>query len=122
MNRIVRVYGTCDNWQVEFQNEGGDGLWTCAVPADMTDGQYACRFYAIDDDGDIGFWCGILYLSSGNVCFQLDEDPVRFTLIHETLIFTVLDERVVFELIDESPAFILADESLIFKVVKECCK
>ena len=52
MNRIVRVYGTCDNWQVEFQNEGGSGIWTCAVPADLTDGQYACRFYAIDDDGE----------------------------------------------------------------------
>ena len=121
MNRVVRVYGECDDWQVEFTNKAGNE-WQCSVPADLTDGQYACQFYAVDEDGDIGYWCGVLYMSSGKVCFSLDDDPIGFTFVHETLSFTVdTADGLEFDVMPEPLGFTIEGESLTFSFIRECC-
>lgn len=122
MNRVVRVYGTCDDWWVEFTNSGGD-LWQCTVPVDTTDGQYACKFYAVDEEGDIGFWCGVLYISSGKVCIELDDDPIHFCLLHESLTFDICDgNEPEFASLTETICFDILGENLIFTAMEECCK
>lgn len=73
---ITEVYGTCDDYEVVFRQEGG--VWRCCIPPDWTDGQYVCEFYAITDAGVQGYWTGILYISAGDyLCPRLVEDELR---------------------------------------------
>lgn len=118
MNRIIRVYGTCDDWQVEFQKVD-ENRWRCQVPPDVTDGQYACQFYAVDEEGDIGFWCGVLYMSSGNVCLKLDDDPISVTLIHEPLSFALMEESLTVTVPAVDIDFGVLDEYITFSILKE---
>lgn len=121
MSRVIRVYGVCDDWQVEFANVK-ENLWQCSVPTDLTDGQYACKFYAVDDDGDIGLWCGVLYMSSGKVCIEIEDDPIGITFVSETLSFSAdTGDGLCFTVEPERLLFEFAAETLNFDVVKECC-
>lgn len=121
MNRVVRVYGTCDDWQVEFRRID-EHKWQCQVPADMTDGQYACQFYAVDEEGDIGFWCGMLYMSSGKVCIAIDEDPFEFFFVKEKISFEInADDGICFMREEENIGFSLQEETLSFEILRRCC-
>ena len=120
MNRIVRVYGYCDDWQVEFSRVD-EYRWSCQIPPDLTDGQYACQFYAVNDDDDIGFWCGVLYVSSGKICVTLSDDPISYIYVHESLTFSVeTSEEPYIAVVQEDFEFCVEDETLIFVVIKEC--
>ena len=45
MSSAVKVWGHADQYNLILrQVEGGD--WQASVPADLTDGQYACEFWA----------------------------------------------------------------------------
>ena len=115
------MYGTCDDWQVEFTYIG-EGLWQCSVPIDITDGQYACKFYAVDMNGDIGFWCGVLYISSGKVCLKIDDDPIEFFFVSEGLSFEIsMNEH--FDIVPETHdfSFFFQNETLGFNILRGCC-
>ena len=73
MTDIIRVWGTCDNIQIEFNYEGGTA-WSCKVPPDFKDGIYVAEFWAQDTKGRIGHWSGFLYMSSGICHFKFKEE------------------------------------------------
>lgn len=76
MTDIVRVWGTCDNLQIEFNYKGGN-TWTCVVPPDFKDGVYVAEFWALDTKERIGHWTGFLYMSSGICHFKFQEQKNR---------------------------------------------
>lgn len=79
---IKAVYGKVDAWDVIFK-QSGDG-WTCTVPPDWSDGQYACSFVAQSDWGALGYWTGILYITDGNtLCPRLQSDIFTAWLLPE---------------------------------------
>lgn len=73
MNKLLRVWGTCDNLQIEFTHDGGT-TWSCKVPPDLKDGVYIANFWAKDDLGRIGHWNGFLYMSSGVCHFKFKDE------------------------------------------------
>lgn len=76
MTDIIRVWGTCDNLQIEFSYKGGN-TWTCVVPPDFKDGVYVAEFWALDTKERIGHWTGFLYMSSGICHFKIQEQKNR---------------------------------------------
>lgn len=76
MRKIVRVWGVCDNLQIEFNYNGGT-TWTCKVPPDLKDGTYIAEFWAMDDLMRIGHWVGFLYMSSGVCHFKFKDEKYQ---------------------------------------------
>ena len=76
MTDIIRVWGTCDNIQIEFNYEGGTA-WSCKVPPDFKDGIYVAEFWAQDKQGRIGHWSGFLYMSSGVCHFKFKDEKYQ---------------------------------------------
>lgn len=76
MNRLLRVWGVCDNLQIEFSHKGGT-TWTCKVPPDLKDGVYVAEFWAEDSLGRIGHWCGFLYMVNGLCHFKFEQEKYQ---------------------------------------------
>lgn len=83
MSSAVKVWGHADQYNLILkQAEGGD--WQTSVPADLTDGQYACEFWAENAIGEQAYWSGILYMADSRlVCVCLEEDPYQVILLPE---------------------------------------
>lgn len=83
MSSAVKVWGHADQYDLIFQqDESGD--WQASVPADLTDGQYACEFWAENAIGEQAYWSGILYMADSRlVCVCLEEDPCQVILLPE---------------------------------------
>lgn len=83
MSSAVKVWGHADQYELIFQqDESGD--WQASVPADLTDGQYACEFWAENAIGEQAYWSGILYMADSRlVCVCLEEDPCQVILLPE---------------------------------------
>lgn len=73
MKKLLRVWGVCDNLQIEFIHKGGT-TWICKVPPDFKDGTYVAEFWAEDYLSRIGHWCGFLYMSSGVCHFKFKNE------------------------------------------------
>jgi len=80
---IVRVWGKADKYDLTF-HKGADGGWNTAVPPDLTDGQYATEIHALDEQGMIALWTGILYMHNGRACLHLKEDEYTFWFLPQT--------------------------------------
>ncbi|MGN1418141.1 MAG: PF13754 domain-containing protein [Acutalibacteraceae bacterium] len=73
---ILRVWGKADNFDIEFTHEGGI-RWKCFVPPDTKDGQYAVEIWAINEFGELGYWTGELFMSSGVCCLKFNQSPYQ---------------------------------------------
>ena len=64
---ITRVYGSCNEFTIEFQRREGSDLeiWDAIVPADK-DGQYVIEVYAESSGGLTAYAATVLFLISGH--------------------------------------------------------
>ena len=64
---ITRVYGSCNEFAIEFQRREGSDLeiWDAIVPADK-DGQYVIEVYAESSGGLTAYAATVLFLISGH--------------------------------------------------------
>ena len=92
MADIVKVWGTCDERQVEFKHEGGI-TWSCVVPPDFKDGVYAAEFFAIDALDRLGHWSGFLYMSSGVCHFKIKEEKIKLWFVLKKYEIEIKDSR-----------------------------
>lgn len=72
--KIIRLWGKADSFDVEFTYKGGT-LWQCDVPSDTEDGQYACEFWALNEQLEQAHWTGFLYVCNG-VCDVIFNQPL----------------------------------------------
>ena len=86
---IVRVWGKADSFDIEF-SQSSSGKWTCKVPPDTKDGQYACELKAQNEAGKTAYYTGILFMCSG-VC-HVDLKP-RCTEIREEKYHVKIGEK-----------------------------
>ena len=93
MSSAVKVWGHADQYNLILrQVEGGD--WQASVPADLTDGQYACEFWAENAAAEQTYWSGVLYMQNSRlVCVCLEEDPYRVILLSERVQAELMDDR-----------------------------
>lgn len=92
MADIVKVWGTCDERQVEFKHEGGI-TWSCVVPPDFKDGVYAAEFFAIDALDRLGHWSGFLYMSSGVCHFKIKEEKIKLWFVLKKYEIEIKDSK-----------------------------
>ena len=87
MSRAVKVWGHADQYNLILrQVEGGD--WQASVPADLTDGQYACEFWAENAAAEQTYWSGVLYMQNSRlVCVY------RVILLSERVQAELMDQR-----------------------------
>lgn len=77
-SKIIRLWGRADNFDIEFtENEGG--IWTCIVPPDTVDGQYACEIWAINEIGKYAYWTGILYMCNSVCHLEIHDSGYNIT-------------------------------------------
>jgi hypothetical protein len=64
---ITRVYGSCNEFAIEFQRREGSDLeiWDAIVPANR-DGQYVIEIYAESSGGLTAYTATVLFLISGH--------------------------------------------------------
>ncbi len=64
---ITRVYGSCNEFAIEFQRRDGSDLeiWNSIVPANK-DGQYVVEIYAESSIGLTAYVATVLFLISGH--------------------------------------------------------
>ncbi len=74
---IIRVWGKADSYDLVF-SKGVDDSWNTAVPPDLTDGQYATEIHALDENGWVAIWSGILYMNGGKICLHMKENKYTF--------------------------------------------
>lgn len=75
--RIVRVWGKADTFDIEFTHIKG-GVWSCQIPPDTKDGQYATEIHAINEYGETAYWTGILYMCGGVCHLEIIAQPYTF--------------------------------------------
>lgn len=91
---IVSVTGHADNFDLVF-TLCKDGRWAVTVPPDLSDGMYICDIYAVNHNGEVAYWTGILYMADGAcVKFDLVEDDITAWLLPERDVdLSLIDER-----------------------------
>ena len=64
---ITRVYGTCNEFDIEFSKREGSDLeiWDAIVPA-SPDGIYVCEIYAESSSGMSAYAATVVFLISGH--------------------------------------------------------
>ena len=75
---VLRIWGKADRFDLNFVRVGGD-VWKADLPADLTDGQYACVLHAVDTHGGEAIWSGILYMHNGIATLQFDKVGLTLT-------------------------------------------
>lgn len=70
--KIIRVWGHADSFDLEFTNEGGS-LWSyIGVPPDVEDGAYAVEITAMNEQKQMAYWTGFLYMCNGACHFEFN--------------------------------------------------
>lgn len=75
--QIVRLWGTADNFEVEFSRVRGIE-WNCSIPADLEDGVYACEFTALNEIGETATWVGELFMCNGVCHLHIEQKNYSF--------------------------------------------
>ncbi|MCM1544860.1 MAG: PF13754 domain-containing protein [Ruminococcus sp.] len=94
--RVVRLYGKADNFDIELKRDES-GWWSCDVPPDMSDGQYAVELHAINEYGESAYWTGELFMCSG-VC-HLEIKEQKFVIWFQPKKFEIKFQQPKFEMI-----------------------
>lgn len=76
---IIRVWGKADEFDIEFTHQGGT-RWTCKVPPDTVDGQYAVELWAMNILGETTYWTGELFMCNGICHLNIFDAPYRIWL------------------------------------------
>lgn len=93
MSAPVRMWGRADAFDLTFERTAG-GDWQASVPADLTDGRYACEIWAESAAGEQAYWTGTLYMvDSRLVCVHLTDDPYQVVLLPDRAAPELLDDR-----------------------------
>lgn len=75
---IVRLWGTADKFDIEFDKNPSTGLWDVTIPADLEDGHYVVELYAMNEYGETGYWTGVLFMYQGRPHIHIK--PPRFVI------------------------------------------
>lgn len=62
---IIRLWGTADKFEIEFDLNPSTGRWDVTIPADLEDGHYVVELFAMNEFGETGYWTGVLYMLQG---------------------------------------------------------
>ena len=116
---IVRVWGTADQFDLEFYRTEGN-QWAAPVVIDFDDGQYAVQIFAQNEWGGIGVYAGVLYLCDGASCLHIIR--ARFTPVILPPQFDVEDikENICVTMRPDKSDVILRNDLLKIILVKEC--
>ena len=87
-SKIIRVWGKADSFDIEFVHIKG-GIWSCQIPPDTKDGQYAAEIHAVNEYGETAYWTGILYMCGGVCHLEIMAQPFTFWLSERRLSFVV---------------------------------
>jgi len=115
-NRILRVWGSADGYSLEFVYKG-DNKWLANVPADLSDGQYVCIFYALKDNQKIGVWTGVLYISDGYSCIHIIEEKYEIEFA-DSIELCISEDKYNVEYTDKFEITYIP--SLEFELEKDC--
>ena len=63
--KIIRLWGTADKFEIEFNKNTSTGRWDVTIPADLEDGHYVVELYAMNEYGETGYWTGVLFMLQG---------------------------------------------------------
>ena len=75
---IVRLWGTADKFDIEFDKNTVTGLWETQIPADLEDGHYVVELYAMNEYGETGYWTGVLFMLQGRP--YIDIKPPKYII------------------------------------------
>lgn len=78
--KVTRMYGTADSFDLEFQNIR-EGIWRVKAPADLSDGQYAVEIFADTTTGKTLHWTGMLYMSNGEPRVVFHDDAPKLSFV-----------------------------------------
>ena len=94
MHKIEAVWGTCDGHGIVFTQVSND-IWTCDVPADLSDGKYIVELYARNQSGMTIYTTAILYMfDSKCVSLELINDGVYVVFGSSNLNVKLLDDVI----------------------------
>lgn len=94
MSAAVRVWGRADQYDLTFE-QTENGAWQAVVPADHTDGRYACEIWAESATGEQAYWTGVLYTADSRlVCVYLVDDPYQVVLLPDRAASKLLDNQI----------------------------
>ena len=100
---ITRVYGTCNEFDIEFSKREGSDLeiWDAIVPA-SPDGIYVCEIYAESSSGMSAYAATVVFLISGHDVkgklvprgFHIESDNLEYnSLLNKYQMKGELDQR-----------------------------
>lgn len=100
---ITRVYGTCNEFDIEFSKREGSDLeiWDAIVPA-SPDGIYVCEIYAESSSGMSAYAATVVFLISGHDVrgklvprgFRIENDNLEYnSLLNKCRMKGELDQR-----------------------------
>lgn len=76
--KIIRLWGTADNFDIEFDRDTVTGLWETQIPADLEDGHYVVELFAMNEYGETGYWTGVLFMLQGRPHIHIQ--PPRYVI------------------------------------------
>lgn len=83
-SKIIRVWGKADSFDIEFVHIKGD-IWSCEIPPDTKDGQYAVEIQAVNEYGETAYWTGTLYMCGGVCHLEIIAQPYLFWISARSL-------------------------------------
>lgn len=90
---ITRVWGKADTFDIEFEYAGGT-RWTCRVPPDTQDGQYAVEIWAINEFKETAYWTGELYMCGGVCHLELHESPYLIWIEPQEIAIDIIKSKL----------------------------
>lgn len=75
---IIRLWGTADKFEIEFDKNDATGQWDVTIPADLEDGHYVVELFAMNEYGETGYWTGVLYMLQGRPHIHIQ--PPRYVI------------------------------------------
>lgn len=75
---IIRLWGTADKFEIEFDKNPSTGLWDVTIPADLEDGHYVVELFAMNEYNETGYWTGVLFMYQGRPHIHIK--PPRFVI------------------------------------------
>lgn len=75
---IIRLWGTADQFDIEFKKNNYTGRWDTTIPADLEDGHYVVELYAMNKFGEVGYWTGVLFMLQGRPHIHIQ--PPRYVI------------------------------------------
>lgn len=75
---IIRLWGTADKFEIEFDKNDATGQWDVTIPADLEDGHYVVELFAMNEYGETGYWTGVLFMLQGRPHIHIQ--PPRYVI------------------------------------------